>query len=127
MRRRPTVLLVEDDDALRLLYKTALAQAGCDVVEASSGLTALRYLETSRPDAIVLDLIMPGISGFDVRAEVRASTRLRDVPVIVVTAIPRDGLTGYDARYILTKPILPLDLVKTVQRCLGAPPGAGTP
>jgi CheY-like chemotaxis protein len=121
---RPTVLLVEDDTDLRMFYRTVLVMAGFDVEDASGGLAALRYLETTRPDAVVLDLLMPGINGFDVRSELRANARLRDVPIVVVTAIPRHDLQGFDAPCILTKPVLAMDLVRAVQRSLTAGPAA---
>jgi DNA-binding response OmpR family regulator len=127
---RPTVLLVEEDDDLRVLFKSALVFAGFAVADAPGGLEALRYLETNRPDVVLLDLMMPGISGFDVRAELRTKAHLRHVPVVVVTAIPIEDLQGYDARCILTKPVMPADVVVAVRGCLrgsAATSGGNTP
>ena len=115
---RPSVLLVEDDDGLRMFYRTVLVMGGFDVEDVSGGLAALRYLETTRPDVVVLDLIMPGINGFDVRSELRVQAHLRDVPIVVATAIPRQDLQGFDASCILTKPVMPSDLLTAVRRSL---------
>jgi CheY-like chemotaxis protein len=117
---RPVVLLVEDNDDLRLIFKSALTLNGFKVQEAPGGLEALQYLETNRPDVVVLDLIMPGINGFDVRSELRVRPHLQHVPVVIVTAVPPEDLPRFDAQCILRKPIMPADLATAVRRCLVA-------
>ena len=114
-----TILVVEDDVDLRGMFRTTLSLHGYAVLEAGDGLDALRILDVTRIDLILLDLGLPLITGKTVLAEMTAQAQFRAVPlVIVVTAQPgphRD-LTG--ANCVLTKPITPEDLVMTVARCL---------
>jgi DNA-binding response OmpR family regulator len=77
------VLVVEDDEGIREMLKYNLASAGFLVQEASDGATGLRTARTSRPDLILLDLMLPGMSGFDFCRALRKSSR---VPIIMITA-----------------------------------------
>jgi DNA-binding response OmpR family regulator len=120
MPSHATILVVEDNDELRGMYRTALALEGFDVMEARSGFEALRHIDHARPDLVVLDLGLPGISGAAVRQELAASVHSRNIPIVVVTAaivIPAD----LDVECILRKPVLPEVLVETVRRCLARP------
>jgi signal transduction histidine kinase/DNA-binding response OmpR family regulator len=83
---RGYILLVDDDPDLRVLLSQELAGAGYRVRAAAGGEAALAELERERPSAVLLDLNMPPPDGFDVLFRMRESERLRDVPVIVVTA-----------------------------------------
>ncbi len=84
-RRR--ILIVDDEEASRELSRRALMGAGYLVDEVDSGASALRYLETERPDLVLLDLMMPGIDGFTVVHEVRKNPELADIPLVVFTAM----------------------------------------
>ena len=81
-----TVLLVEDEPDIRLAVSVNLRLAGHRVLEAPTGETAMDLLEQEVPDILLLDLRLPGIDGFDVLQAVRDEERLRDLPVIVVSA-----------------------------------------
>lgn len=119
---RETLLLVEDNEALRRLYRTALRVAGYRVAEAANGLDALRKIDQEHPDAIVLDLHLPEVSGLAVLQDLRQQVKARSIPVIVVTGLPM-ALDGLDADCILHKPVHPDVLVLTVQRCIAGRPG----
>ncbi len=80
------VLLVEDDGDIRGLMRQALASAGWTISEAENGRVALERMAERRPDAIVLDLVMPEMDGFEFLAAFRAREAWRGVPVLVVTA-----------------------------------------
>lgn len=110
------ILVVEDNDDLRSLYKIALRNAGFQVTQASDGLTALRAIEADRPDLIVLDLGLPLMSGFEVQREM--SLEARHIPVVVVTALPRDRTRALKAACVLHKPVMPEALVRAVVDCL---------
>ena len=115
------VLVVEDDTELRQLFRTALSFEGYDVIQASDGLEALRQLDGSDIDCVVLDLGLPLLSGRVVLEEVAAQARTRDVPVVIVVTGqpgPYDHLAP--AACVLTKPVMPEVLVDTVRRCLVA-------
>src|SRR6266404_6381530 len=80
------VLLVEDDDIVRRQMRVQLQAGGWDISEAANGRIALACLEEACPDAIILDLIMPEMDGFEVLEEIRRRTEWRDIPVIVLTS-----------------------------------------
>jgi CheY-like chemotaxis protein len=89
------VLIVDDDDTSRAVLRRALEAAGWSVWDAENGRLALARLADARPDAILLDLVMPDMDGFEFMAEVRRRPDWRDIPVVVVTAM---DLTDDDRR-----------------------------
>lgn len=82
-----TVLLVEDNDFIRNMYQLKLAKSGLTVVEAADGTMALEKLRTFKPDLILLDLMMPNVSGIDVLKELNKQSVVPDLPVIVLTNV----------------------------------------
>jgi|SRR3954466_6599064 CheY-like chemotaxis protein len=83
---RPVVLVIEDDADLRELYRHGLSNSGNHVVAVPDGVDALRRIDEGlMPHAVVLDLMLPRLHGFDVFRELRAHAATRHVPVIVVT------------------------------------------
>jgi DNA-binding response OmpR family regulator len=116
---RRTVLIVEDDDALRRMYRIALVLAGYDVQEASDGWSALSQLDQNPPDLVVLDLGLPNISGHVVRQEIAAGSSTRHIPIVIVTAA-REDLDHLDVPCVLRKPVSRNDLVESVRHCLAS-------
>jgi DNA-binding response OmpR family regulator len=114
-----TVLIVEDDTDLRRMFRTALALAGYQTLEAADGLDALRILDSNPPEAVVLDLGLPLLSGVAVRQEIAAHAHTRHVPVIVVTGQPGTH-EALDAACVLRKPVSPDRLVHVVNTCIAA-------
>ena len=112
------VLVADDDQDIRELVCFKLEQAGHDVIPAVDGSEALALLNAERPDIAVLDVMMPGLSGLDVLAQVRASETLRHMKVILLTARSRDVDvdTGYatGADDYVIKPFSPRELVHRV-------------
>ncbi len=80
----PKILVIEDDEPVRDILRTFLEEKGFDTVVAPSGEEGLNALRVERPDLILTDLVMPGISGLDVLKQATASAPA--VPVIVMTA-----------------------------------------
>jgi two-component system phosphate regulon response regulator PhoB len=126
------ILVVDDEPDITALVAYHLAKAGYRVSTAANGPEALRAAREERPDIVVLDLMLPGVPGYDVLAELRRRAETRDVGVILLTA-RRDepdriqGLT-LGADDYLTKPFSPAELVLRVQallRRLTAPAVAG--
>ena len=116
----PTVLLVEDDRDGRRMYAAWLSQAGFRVVEAHNGLQALERAFEFPPDAVVTDLNIPGIDGFELTRRLRSDPRTRAVPILAVTGYAafaadpsRAQRAGCDA--VLPKPCSPDDLEMTVR------------
>jgi DNA-binding response OmpR family regulator len=118
------VLLVDDDDALRTLYRFNLEVAGVQVLEAADGETALRLIDGERPDAILLDVMMPGLDGWTVAERLAADPRTRELPVIFITARGEDAARmrglGLGAAGYLTKPFNPVFLADEIEKILGA-------
>lgn len=114
-----TIVVVEDDEDLRRLYRATLSAAGYAVVALADGIDALRYLDLAHaPDAVVLDLELPRLGGHDVRRELAAHAPTSRIPVIVVTGSDTAGLNEDDFACILRKPIRPDELVRAIDDCL---------
>jgi len=101
------------------MFRQALALEGFEVREAGDGLEALRWLDVEVPDAVILDLQLPIISGLTVREELAAQAHLRHIPVIIVTGQegPYDSL---DAACVLRKPVATHRLVEVVRSCIAS-------
>lgn len=115
VRRR--ILIVEDDEDLRSLFRIALTLEGFEVQEAGDGLEALRQIDASPPDLVLLDLGLPLVSGTVVQQEIATHVFTRNIPVVVITASARD-LSDLNVKCVLRKPITPEELVRTVHNCL---------
>ena len=111
------VLVVEDDAALRELYRSALRAAGYAVVGVEDGVDALRLIDSGKPRAVVLDLALPRLSGRAVSRELQAHERTQDIPVIVVSGTDTSDLDPTRFACVMKKPIDPDDLVDAVQKC----------
>ena len=124
MTSTKTILVVEDDAALRRLFTTALSLAGFTVREAPNGYEAIHSVERHQPDLIVLDLLLPGFGGLGVQKEIaeRAATKL--IPIVIVTGSNRD-LDHLAVARVLRKPVDPDALVETVRTCLEPPAQTG--
>lgn len=84
------VLIVEDDVFLRKILSTKFGKEGFDVRTASNGEQALEMIRQKKPSIMVLDLIIPKLSGFDVLKEIRADEMLGDLPVVVLTNLSQE-------------------------------------
>jgi len=98
------VWVVDDDVSIRLLLSHVLTAAGHRVVCADNGDEALRLLERATPDLMIVDLLMPGTTGWDLLEFMREHPRLSAVPVIVLTACGEDGAMPF-GRAVIHKPI----------------------
>ncbi|MEZ4317359.1 MAG: response regulator [Myxococcota bacterium] len=87
VRGRRRILVVDDEADARELTRRALISGGFLVDEVSDGAAALRYLESERPDLILLDLMMPGVDGFTVVREIRKDPELAAIPLVVFTSL----------------------------------------
>ncbi len=87
MSMAPTVLVVDDEPDVRLYLGTLLAENGFGVQEAADAQEALEQLSQSRPDAIILDIVMPGKSGVTLFNKIRKMEDLKGVPVILLTGV----------------------------------------
>ncbi len=122
MERSPRVLVVEDDRDIADVLRRSLRLEGYDVREAVDGSTGLRLLREWRPHAIVLDLMLPGMSGFGFRTGQLADPETAGVPVIVFSAQRNAEAWAESLRAdaIIPKPFELDDLLATVGRLVGA-------
>jgi diguanylate cyclase (GGDEF)-like protein len=132
--RGARVLVVDDDAALRALLRTTLEAIEVDVEEAESAAAARRAIASRRPDAVVLDIGMPGVDGLAFCRELKAGPRTRDIPVVILSgadAGTHEAARAVRAEAFLRKPFSPLDLLAVVERLLGGgelqPSRAATP
>jgi two-component system, NtrC family, sensor kinase len=104
-----SILIVDDEVVNRALLKAMLATDGYGTVEAASGEEALRRVEQKPPDLILLDVMMPGMSGFDVAERLKGNARTRNIPIIIVTALDdhdsRMTALSKGAEEFLSKPV----------------------
>lgn len=115
---RARLLLVEDDENQRRLYAQELAEEGYDVIEAGSGEAALAKVNEERPDLVILDISMPGMSGIEVLGKVLGQDR--QIPVIINTAYSsyKDNFMSWAADAYLVKSSDLAELKDTVKRVL---------
>lgn len=122
-----TVLLVEDDLDIRDILQDVLEREGYDVVPASNGKQAIDFLTMNQParaDAVILDLMMPLVSGWEVLKHMRADPILAGIPVIVLSAVTSDKPNG--AHKFISKPFT-LDMIFAALREVLAKNGPGGP
>jgi sigma-B regulation protein RsbU (phosphoserine phosphatase) len=121
-QERQTVLLVDDNATnLQVLYQT-LKDLGPRVLIARSGETALSIVRETVPDLVLLDIMMPGMDGYEVCRQLQADTLTRSIPVVFVTGHATEeeqqrGLAMGAVAY-LSKPVAPQELLSTVERIL---------
>jgi DNA-binding response OmpR family regulator len=130
-RRR--VLVVDDEDAIRLLVERALQHHGYDVETAVDGLEALEKAQKERYDLVLLDAMLPRMHGFDVARRIRTDPTLRDQRVIMMTAVYRgwrfaqDTRQSYGTHDYIEKPFRIEDLLRRVDAALASGTAPGTP
>ena len=112
-------MLVDDDDGLRALLRTTFEAVDVEVDEAADAAMARERIAAARPDAVVLDVRMPGTDGVVLCAQLKESPETRDVPVILLTGseLATESVAeevGADA--LVLKPFSPLELLAVVER-----------
>jgi two-component system phosphate regulon response regulator PhoB len=118
----PTILVVEDEPAIRELLRVNLVDAGYDVKEAPDAESAQSLVNAALPDLLLLDWMLPGQSGLAWAKQLRADTRTRDIPIIMVTARSEEsdrvaGLEAWVDDYV-TKPFSPRELKARIKSVL---------
>lgn len=117
------VLIVEDEPNIVESLNFILGRAGFDVETAVDGAEALQRLRRQVYSALILDLMLPGINGFDVLRSVRADGELKDMPVIVLTAkgqaADRQAAEAIGATAFITKPFSNAEIVQRVSELTG--------
>ena len=124
---RPRILIVEDDEALARIVKSHLERAGYEAHVEHQGKSALLFAADHRFDLVILDLILPDLSGYVVCTELRAIYHPWILPVVMLTAMdrPKDKLLGFShgAEAYLMKPVSSAELLNTVESMLSRAEG----
>jgi DNA-binding response OmpR family regulator len=115
----PRILIADDDDGLRHLLRLVLCREGYDVIEAVDGAEALARAYDSDPSLVLLDVMMPGMDGFDVCRRLRSDQRTHRLPIVFVSAIDdikqRNESLKLGADDCIRKPVGPRELVSRVR------------
>lgn len=116
------ILVVEDDENIRQLLKMTLENFKYDLVDFENGQDAYEYLKENKVDLAILDIMLPGMNGYDIVKYIRSSSRLKDLPVIILSAKDKelDKIMGLDlgADDYLTKPFSVLELAARIRSLL---------
>ncbi len=128
---RKTVLVVDDEEDVRIFFSTALEHAGFNVVSAADGFEALEQVKRQPPDLVSLDLIMPKRSGVKFYRDLLKNKDWARIPIIIVTGHARDELGKTDLKELtmsgpgiyLEKPVRPDNYVVAIQTLLGMDTG----
>jgi DNA-binding response OmpR family regulator len=119
MAEYKTIVIVEDEPDTAEMFAEMMRLSGFQVIKSYGGAAAIALISKEKPDAIVLDIMMPDLSGLEVMSAIRRDPRLAHTPVIIVSAktLPSDIQHGLEAgaAIYLTKPVAFLDLREAVE------------
>ncbi len=117
------VLIVDDEAAIARLVALIVREMGCQVDTAANGAEALQKISQDRPDLLILDLIMPVMTGEEVIQEVQGNPELADIPIVLLSTRP--SARGYrkDAFPVIPKPFEPAQVKAIVRQALGEEQG----
>ncbi len=125
-----TILCIDDDRLVLSVCHDALEDQGHRVLTATDGLAGIEIAKQNRPDLILLDVLMPGMDGFEVCELLRADPDLRETPIILLTAMNIPDLeskgAAVGATFSMRKPFGPELIVSTVEQILGQGSGPAT-
>jgi len=119
----PKVLVVEDDKFLRELINRKLQTENFETFLAFDGETALVLVEQERPDIVLLDLILPGINGFEVLAKIKENEKLKEIPVIILSNLGQKddidkGMGLGAADYLVKAHFTPSEIIEKINQIL---------
>jgi CheY-like chemotaxis protein len=122
MKNRHKILVVDDDPNALLLMDAMLKPHGYDVVLINDGRQAIQTAKKEKPDLILLDVMMPGLDGYTVLNIIKKEEAIKNIPVVMVSALGRDGnkivASIYGASAYVTKPIDRKVLLETIAHFL---------
>jgi len=123
--RRKTVLIVDDESIMVSVLQRHITNAGYDFDVAANGQEALDKIAKESPALVLLDLMMPGMNGFETCRRIRANEKTKKLPVIIVTALHSESdssdAAGCGANEFLTKPVDGALLAKRLRHYIGSP------
>ena len=119
-------MLVEDDAAIAEMYRMQLAMDGFRILVAGDGASGLELIRTTRPDLVLLDILLPEMEGFEVLERMHADPALAAIPVVVLSnfgepEMMRRGLARGARDYVIKSSTTPVELSARIRRWLGSP------
>jgi len=121
----PTIMVVDDEPDVVDLVTHALKPEGFDVIYAYDGIAAMDMASTDKPDLILLDIMMPMMSGYEVAEQLKANPATQHIPIICLSSAhtmdARNQSMRAGAVTLVTKPFLPAELVAQIKRYLPQP------
>ena len=122
----PLVLIVEDDLSTRLMYREYLAMSGFRIIDAHNGKQALEKVREQRPDAVVTDLAVPGMDGFEFCRALQQSPDTRTIPILAVTGHSEyldepNRFRDAGISHVLIKPCEPAEIEREIRRMITRP------
>jgi len=125
MEKKKLILFIEDDLPTVEVYKTALEHAGFKVETALSGNDGVRKIKAKMPDLVLLDFLLPDITGMEVLEEIRKQKGAKDIPILILTnytdkKLGEKGLFLKNEKYLLKAKHTPTELVERVKKELKA-------
>jgi CheY-like chemotaxis protein len=119
---KPTILIVDDEPDVVTLLERTLQTEGFAVLTAYDGIAALDIAENDHPDLILLDIMMPMMSGYEVCEQLKANPQTKHIPVLCVTSAHgqtnRDNAQRAGAQALIMKPFMTKELVAQINRYL---------
>jgi DNA-binding response OmpR family regulator len=124
MSEKKTIIVVDDDYDCRTMVKTILDNSGFEVIDCASGQEALNELNQKKPSLIILDIMMPEMTGYDVVVRMKQKPETQNIPIIMLTAKgePEDLISGYKdygVEYYITKPFTTRQLLAGIKLIIG--------
>lgn len=118
------ILVADDEKSLRMLITGTLEIGDFLVVEADNGVDAWKMVSEEIPDLVILDVMMPGMTGYQVCQLIKSNEELKDIKVIILTAkgqqADKEAALEVHADYYIAKPFSPAQLLSVVEDILGA-------
>ena len=121
--KKQKILIIEDDPFMRKLYHNKLTLSGFEVEEAISGEEGLNKIKAGKPDLVLLDIVLPRKTGFDVLIEMKGNEKTQDIPVIILSVLGqiqdiRKGLTLGANDYLVKSEITISEMVTKIRESL---------
>lgn len=121
---RGKILVIDDDRFLAQIYILTLRKVGYEVLLMENGQDGIDAAKKEKPDAIILDILMPGMDGFQVLRELKKSEKTKGIPVIMLTSLSQKedeemGIRGGAEAYLTKSTTLPDDVAKQLKKLFG--------
>lgn len=119
-QKQKQILLVEDDVFLVDIYTTKLKEAGFQVEVAENGEIALKKLEEEKPDVVLLDIVLPGLDGWEILRRMKANPKLKDVKVVILSNLSQKeevekGMSLGSVKYLVKANYTPSEVVEEIK------------